>query len=138
MCTSRCMNTLHFPCGGLSGLCKGLHYSTSNAVKYQIMQWNNLTATDVVWQDIIIRVVVHVDDSTHLNKFVFIVKLVQYSYSGNYLHFVQVVFTRGVTVLFVGLIKSWSCCSTMSQLCVDCLFANMWCWNVIANSSFPV
>ena len=89
------------------------------------MQWNNSTVTDVVWQDIIIRVVVHVDDSTHLNKFVFIVKLVQYSYSGNYMHFVRIIFTRGVTVLFAGLIKSWSCCSTMSQLCVDCLFANM-------------
>ena len=102
------------------------------------MQWNNSTATDVVWQDIIIRVVVWVDDSAHLNKSVFIVKLIQYPYSGNYMHFVQVVFTRGLTVLFVGLIKSWSCCSTMSQLCVDCLFAHMWCWNVIANSSFPV
>ena len=114
----------HFKCSEMIKLCNGI---------------TRLTATDIVCQDvIIIRVVVHVDDSARLNRFVFIVKLIQYSYSGNYLHFVQVVLTREVTVLFAGLIKSWSCCSTMSQLCVDCLFANMWCWNVIANSSFPV
>ena len=82
----------HFKCSEMIKLCNGI---------------TRLTATDIVCQDvIIIRVVVHVDDPACLNKFVFIVKLIQYSYSGNYLHFVQIIFTRGVTVLFAGLIKS--------------------------------